>query len=268
MEHRSRRHDLHEHVAHPHAHPPHPHIQIPQPNLPGSPPLSPTAHHRGSRIHNHQRIGPGANIHRERDPEREWELQQQLEHDRALEREREAQREVELRHRLALEEQEENALWAAEQARLRAMSRSGSPGSTARAGGTRDASLPAAGQAHEYDRAPRTHAPHVSNLLGIEREPAFKEDERNGPRDRMPTSEAGQGSSLESRKRSRDEMEVDDRYDVEARPANEGRAASRGAANLGGNRGGKRSHSEEDGDVGHAKSGKGDGLPDERMEDA
>ena len=121
MEHRSRRHDLHEHVAHPHAHPPHPHIQIPQPNLPGSPPLSPTAHHRGSRIHNHQRIGPGAHIHR--DPEHNWELQQKLQYERELEREREEQRAIELRRRLALEEEEEAALWAQEEARARALSR-------------------------------------------------------------------------------------------------------------------------------------------------
>ncbi|KAI0751016.1 hypothetical protein C8Q80DRAFT_1352094 [Daedaleopsis nitida] len=269
VEHRSRRHDIHEHT-HPHGHQhPQPHIQIPQQNLPPSPTLvSPTAHHRGSRVHNHQRIGPGANIHRERDPERDWELQQQLEHDRALEREREAQREVELRHRLALEEQEERALWAEEEERARAhaMSRSGSPGSTAHAGGSRDASLPAA--SHEYDRAPRIHTPHVSNLLGIERDPAFKDDERNGPRDRMPPTETGPGSSLESRKRQRDEMEVDDRYDAETRPANEGGLASRGSVNLGGNRGGKRSHSEEDGESGHPTSGTGDSLADERMEDA
>ncbi len=274
VEHRSRRHDLHEHV-HPHGHQlPHPHIQIPQQNLPASPPMvSPTAQHRGSssRLHNHQRIGPGAHIHRERDPERDWELQQQLEYDRALEREREAQRAVELRRRLALEEQEEEALWAEEEARARAraMSRSGSPGSTARASGSRDASLPAPSQAHEYERAPR--APHMSNLLGIDRDPAFKDDERNGPRDRMPTSEAVQASLTDSRKRSRDEMEVDDRYDAAVRPANEGGATSRGSLNVGGNRGGKRSHSshsEEDGDVGHPGSGKGDSLPDDRMDDA
>lgn len=266
IDHRSRRHDPPEH-AQPHGHHPHPHIQIPQPNIPGSPPLtSPTAHHRGSRLHNHQRIGPGANIHRERDPEREWELQQQLEHDRALEREREAQREVELRYRLALEVQEEEALWAEEQARLRPMSRSGSPGSTARAGGSRDASLPADGQAHEYERVPRTHAGHVSNLL-VERDPAYKEDERNAHRDRLSTAEVGQGSSVDSRKRSRDAMDVDDRYETEARPANEGGPASRGLVNLGGNRGGNRSHSEEHGASGRPSSGKGDGLPDERMED-
>ena len=81
-------------------------------------------------------------------------------------------------------------------------------------------------------------------------------------------SQESEGGESEYDDEAADEMEVDDRYDVEARPANEGRAASRGAANLGGNRGGKRSHSEEDGDVGHAKSGKGDGLPDERMEDS
>ena len=273
MEHRSRRHDLHEHV-HPHGQQlPHPHIQIPQQNLPpSSPPMvSPTTSHRGSssRIHNHQRIGPGAHIHRERDPERDWEIQQQLEYDRALEREREAQRAVELRHRMALEEQEEEALWAEQEARARArgMSRSGSPGSTVRPSGSRDASLPAPPQAHEYERAPRATT-HVSNLLGIERDPAFKEDERNGPRDRMPMSEAAHGSPVESRKRSRDEMEVDDRYESDGRPANEGGPTSRGSLSLGGNRGGKRSHSEEDGDGGQSGSGKGDSLPDDRMDDA
>ncbi|TBU33118.1 hypothetical protein BD311DRAFT_749253 [Dichomitus squalens] len=268
-EHRRSRHEPHEHS---HGHQlPHPHVDIPPSNLPGSPPMvSPTTHHRGSsRIHNHQRMGPGANIHRERDPERDWELQQQLEYNRQLEREREAQREVELRHRLALEEQEEEALWAEEEARARALSRSGSPGSTARAGGSRDASLPAVAQAYDHDRAPhRTHpAPHVSNLLGIERDPGFKDDERSVSRDRLPAAEVARTSSLESRKRSRDEMEVDDRYDSEGRPANEGGPSSRGSVNLGGNRGGKRAHSEEDGDAGHPASGKGDALSDERMED-
>ncbi|KAI1796171.1 hypothetical protein LXA43DRAFT_656272 [Ganoderma leucocontextum] len=269
-EHRSRRHDPHEH---PHGHQlPHPHVEIPQQNLPVSPPmLSPTAHHRGgSRTHNHQRIGPGANIHRERDPDRDWELQQQLEYDRQLEREREAQRAVELRHRLALEQQEDDALWAEEERRARGHSRSRSPGSTVRAGGSRDASLPASGQAYDHDRAPqRAHAPHVSNLLGVERDPGFKDDERgmNAARDRLSTTELSHTSSLESRKRSRDEMEVDDRYDSEGRPANEGGSSSRGIANLGGNRGSKRSHSEEDGDAGHPGSGNGDSLSDERMED-
>ena len=215
-------------------------------------------------------MGPGANIHRERDPERDWELQQQLERNRQIEREREAERAVELRQRLALEEQEEEALWAEEEARARALSRSGSPGSTARAGGSRDASLPAAGQVYDHDRpAPRAHnAPHVSNLLGIERDPGFKDDERGHPRDRLAANDVAQTSSLESRKRSRDEMEVDDHYDSEGRPANEGGSSSRGSVNLSGNRGGKRAHSEEDGDAGHpASGGKGDALSDERMED-
>ena len=89
----------------------------------------------------------------------------------------------------------------------------------------------------------------------------------NAVRDRLSTTELSQSSSLESRKRSRDEMEVDDRYDSEGRPANEGGSSSRGLGNLGGNRSGKRSHSEEDGDAGHNGSGKGDSLSDERMED-
>ena len=56
-------------------------------------------------------------------------------------------------------------------------------------------------------------------------------------------------------RRRRDEMEVDDRYEAEAR-------------GVPGGRGGKRSHSAEEGDAGRSGSGKGDGLPDERMDEA
>ncbi|KAJ2967824.1 hypothetical protein NUW54_g13396 [Trametes sanguinea] len=174
---------------------PHQHIHVPQQNRPTSPPLvSPTGHGRDGRIHNHQRIGPGAHIHRERNTERDRELQQQLQYERELEREREEQRAIELRHRLAMEEQEEEALWAQEEARVRAraLSRSRSPGSVPRTGESRGTSRPASGQAQEHDRIQRPYAPHVSNLLGIERDPGFNDDDRGvGPsfRDRTLAAE-------------------------------------------------------------------------------
>ncbi|KAH9943241.1 uncharacterized protein BXZ73DRAFT_40221 [Epithele typhae] len=252
MEHRSRRHDIHEH-AQPHGHPhPRPPIHVPQQGIPESPPiLSPTSHHRRGP-HNHQRIGPGANIHREVDPERDYERRQQLEYERSIERERDLQRAVELKHRLEMEEREEQALWAEQEARAR-VSRSGSPGSVARAGGSRESPLPApSGHAHDHDRerGPRGYAPHLMDRDA---------DERNGLRDRGAGRE---GSSGESRKRARDEMEVDDRYEG---AASEGGASARSAAN---GRGGKRPHSEEEGDGSHAGSGNGEGVVDDRMEEA
>ncbi|KAI0772138.1 hypothetical protein BD413DRAFT_548652 [Trametes elegans] len=271
-EHRSRRHEVQE-LPQPVAHqPPHPHVQIPQQNFPPSPAVSPVSHDRiaASRIHNHQRIGPGAHIHRE--PEHNWELQQKLQYERELEREREEQRAIELRRRLALEEEEEAALWAQEEARARAhaLSRSGSPGPVPRAGGSRDASRPTSGQAQDHDRPPRAYAPHVPNLLGIERDSAYNEDERSlgsSSRERTLAAEGPQGSGVESRKRSRDEMEIDGRYEDDARAVNEGAAGSRGSANSGGHRVSKRTHPDEDGDAGYPTSGKEDGLPDERMDE-
>ncbi|KAI9000804.1 hypothetical protein BD414DRAFT_404801 [Trametes punicea] len=272
VDHRHRRSDVQDH-AHSHAHHiPHQHVQIAHQNRPLSPSLvSPTGHGRDStRIHNHQRIGPGANIHRERDPERERELQQQLQYERELEREREEQRAIELRHRLAMEEQEDE-LWAQEEARARAraLSRSRSPGPVSRPGGSRDTSRPGSGQAHDHDRMQRTYAPHVSNLLGIERESGLDDDERGlspSSRDRTLANETPQSSGLESRRRPRDQMEIDDRYD-EPRAVNEGGAASGGAVNANGNRGSKRPHSDEDADAGHPAYGKGEGVLDERMEE-
>ncbi|KAI0638397.1 hypothetical protein C8Q77DRAFT_1154051 [Trametes polyzona] len=272
--HRSRRHDTQDH---PHQHgqtlPPPP-IQIPQQNVSSSPPMvSPSAHsHGSSRLHNHQRIGPGAHIHRERD-ERDWERQQELEHQRELEREREAQRAIELRRRMEIEEREEEALWAQEEARIRAraLSRSGSPGSVPLNGGSRDVSRPGSGQALDPERPPRGYAPHVSNILGIERDPRYNEDNEHGlgptSRDGTLAADRPQGSGAESRRRSRDEMEIDDRYEDEPRAVSESGAASRGTANTSGNRGSKRTQSDDDGDAGHPASGKGEELPDERMEE-
>ncbi|KAH9899639.1 hypothetical protein C8Q73DRAFT_743532 [Cubamyces lactineus] len=269
VEHRSRRHDVQEH-SHGHQLP---HIQVPSQARPASPPmLSPTSDRSSTRIHNHQRIGPGAHIHRERDTERDRELQMKLQYERELEREREEQRAIELRHRLAMEEQEDEALWAQEEARARAraLSRSGSPGSVPRTGGSRDVSRPTSGQALDHDRAPRAYPPHASNLLGIERDPSYNDDERSlGPssRDRTTAGEASHSSGTESRKRSRDEMEIDDRYEGEPRAVNESGAASRGTANSSGSRTSKRSHSAEDADAGHPATGTGEGLPDEMMEE-
>ncbi|KAH9850799.1 hypothetical protein C2E23DRAFT_759619 [Lenzites betulinus] len=268
---RSRRHDG---PGHPNQHSsqlPPPHIQIPQENVPSSPPMvSPSAHsHSGSRLHNHQRIGPGAHIHRERS-ERDWEIQQELEFQRAIEREREEQRAIELRHRLAEEEREDEALFAQEEARVRAgvLSGSGSPGPAFRgAGGSRDASRPTSGQAHETERPPRAYASHH---LGSERDHRYPNDDPGlgpAPRDGALPAEGPHGSGGDSRKRLRDEMEIDDRYEGEPRAVNEGGAASRGTANTNGNRGARRTHTDEDGDTGHPAAGKGDDLPDERMEE-
>ncbi|KAI0650522.1 hypothetical protein C8Q79DRAFT_998350 [Trametes meyenii] len=266
--HRGLRHEVQDHLdTHGHQPPP-PHIQIPQQNAPISPTLeSPTSHGRSTRLHNHQRIGPGAHIHRE--PARDWEAQKQLEYQRALEREREYERAIELQHRLALEEQEEEALWAQEEARARArvLSRSGSPGSVQRTGGSRDVSRPSSGQAHDPDRAPRTYAPHASNHLGIERDPGYEDEHGLGPGTRDRTLAAEQTSSAESRKRPRDEMEIDDRYEGEPRAVNEDGAGSRGIGKASGNRGSRRALPDEDADAVHPTSGKEDDLPDERMEE-
>ncbi|OSD04622.1 hypothetical protein PYCCODRAFT_1433491 [Trametes coccinea BRFM310] len=267
---RSLRHEVQEPQGH---QLPHQHIHVPQQNRPTSPPLvSPTGHGRDGRIHNHQRIGPGAHIHRERDTERDRELQQRLEYERELEREREEQRAIELRHRLAMEEQEEEALWAQEEARVRAraLSRSRSPGSVPRTGESRGTSRPASGQAHDHDRIQRPYAPHVSNLLGIERDPGFNDDDHGvGPssRDRALAAENPQASGMESRKRSRDEMEVDDRYEGEPRAVNEAGVPSRGSVTSNGTRASKRTHPDEDADAGHPSYGNGEDMSDERMEE-
>ncbi|CDO73765.1 hypothetical protein BN946_scf185015.g93 [Trametes cinnabarina] len=267
-EHRGPRHSVQESHVH---QLPHQHIHVPQQHRPSSPPLvSPTAHGRDGRIHNHQRIGPGAHIHRERDTERDRELQQQLQYERELEREREEQRAIELRHRLAMEEQEEEALWAQEEARVRAraLSRSGSPGP--HPGESRGTSRPASGQAHDHDRVQRPYAPHVSNLLGIERDPGLNDDQRDvgsSSRDRTLAAETPQPSGAESRKRSREEMEVDDRYEGEGRAANEAGTSSRGSVMSNGNRTSKRTHPDEVADAGHPAYGNEEDIPEDRMEE-
>ncbi|TFY59419.1 hypothetical protein EVJ58_g5795 [Rhodofomes roseus] len=235
---RSRRHDLHE-LAHAHGHQlPHPHVQIPTQNMPTSPHSHSPASTRGSdrstgRIHNHQRVGPGANIHRDRElSQREWE---QREYERELERDRERERERELayRQRLELEEQEEDSIaYMRDNGRVApAMahgdSRSGSPNSGPGNGGSRAPSRPDSGQSIQYD-AERAR-PRVSNLLGIERDPAF--DERaSGATVRGNAGEMS-AASADARRRFRGEIEANEEYGGEIRSPGAGGRASSGQDN-------------------------------------
>ncbi|CAL1701278.1 unnamed protein product [Somion occarium] len=173
-----RRHDRHDFndIGHPHdTRHPHQHIQISTSNLPPSPPSlhSPT-NSRGSRMHGHQRIGPGAHIHRDspRDPEYELELQR----GRELERAREREREENMRYQMAMEE-EEMRLWRQEHGLMgpgipHGRSRSDTPNSGS--GHENTSSRPPSGQSYERsDRESRGTARygtavHHSNILGLE----------------------------------------------------------------------------------------------------
>lgn len=226
---RTRRHDFHE-LTHAHGHPlPHPHVQIPVQNMPTSPHSHSPTSTRGSdrssgRIHNHQRVGPGANIHRERDLSKE-ELEQ-IEYARELERQEELGRERLLvyRQRLEAEELEEEARLAYMRDNGRVApatghgdSRSGSPTSGPGNGGSRVPSRPDSGQSVQYD-AERAR-PRMSNLLGIEREPAY--DERASRA--AARSNAGDipAPSAEARRRYRGEMDANEEYGSEIRSPGE-----------------------------------------------
>lgn len=230
---RSRRHDIHE-LTHAHGHSlPHPHVQIPVQNMPTSPHSHSPASTRGSdrssgRIHNHQRVGPGANIHRERDLTKEE--VERIEYAREMERleEQERERQLAYRQRLEAEEMEEEARLAymrdngrVAPATAHGDSRSGSPTSGPGNGGSRVPSRPDSSQSVQYD-AERAR-PRVSNLLGIEREPAY--DERASGA--APRGNAGDipAPSAESRRRYRGEMEANEEYGGEIRSPGEGARA-------------------------------------------
>ena len=236
---RSRRQDIHE-LTHAHGHSlPHPHVQIPVQNMPTSPHSHSPASTRGSdrssgRIHNHQRVGPGANIHRERDLTKEE--VERIEYAREMERleEQERERQLAYRQRLEAEEMEEEARLAYMRDNGRVApgmahgdSRSGSPTSGPGNGGSRVPSRPNSGQSVQYD-AERAR-PRVSNLLGIEREPAY--DERASGA--APRGNAGDipAPSAESRRRYRGETEGNEEYAGENRSPGEGTRASSAQGN-------------------------------------
>ncbi|KAH8094852.1 hypothetical protein BXZ70DRAFT_1078817 [Cristinia sonorae] len=242
---RGRRHDLHDLAYQGHDHG-HPHMQVTQSGGPGSPPRghSPSAS-RSGRLHHHQRVGPGAHIHRERDAEYDRELY----HAREIERVEEVERARDLRERMAMEEQElrSGTQWVREEQGGMSVphgrSRSDTPVSN-------DASRPPSGQSYERDhrasRGPYAAAPGGGsrNVLGLDGS-EYGYDERSG----------------DSRKRSRNDMEVDTDRDRdrerEFRYAGEsllpmqqhGASAARMGMDEGGymdNRGSKRMHQVHD----------------------
>ncbi|EED82654.1 predicted protein [Postia placenta Mad-698-R] len=186
---RSRRHDAAE-PAHLHGHPhphPHPHVQIPTQNLSSSPPAYSPASTRssersGGRVHNHQRVGPGANINRDV-VAREWEAEQ------AWNRERE--REHAHAHRLRHEMRAEWAHDEREQAGpgvSHSASRSASPPSAPGNGGSRVPSRPASRQAYDAERV-RPRPSRAPGPIGAERESAFDEPDDRVPAMRGPSAE-------------------------------------------------------------------------------
>ncbi|KZT06399.1 uncharacterized protein LAESUDRAFT_725836 [Laetiporus sulphureus 93-53] len=268
---RGRRHDVQE-LAHPR---PHSHTHAPQPtpaqtsaqSLPTSEPSHSPASTRGSdrsagRIHNHQRVGPGANINREM-TERDWELRRELEYQRELERERERERERELEYRLRLEREEQEALTAewmrqqhaqtaatnanSSQNPSRSVSPSGSPIQNHGSQGSRAPSRPTSGEATAYrddGERGRSKAPRVSNLIGVDRELGY--EEHNG---------AARGSAAEipaatvdARKRLRGDVEMGDECAGEGRsPAEGSRASSRQGNRAPEGRAVKRRHMDDGG---------------------
>lgn len=167
-----------------------------------SPVHSPT-HNRS--LHNHQRIGPGVHLHRQQD--RDPEERAKLLAERMREEEREKEREVQLRERLALEALEEEELrnggaWPQEEAysggHARVRSRSDTP---VPSGIVRESSRP---PADPYRGHPHPHY--------REREPYYEQRD-----DRLSVNARGYAPEYrDARKRSRQEMEVDD--DQEMRP--------------------------------------------------
>jgi len=246
---RSRRHDIHE-LTHAHAHGhamPHPHIQIPAQNLPVSPPAHSPASTRGSdrstgRIHNHQRVGPGANINRDAS-QREWEQE------RNWEREREHEHEAGGRvRREAHEDGGHSGTWRreenvqGEQGMSHSTSRSVTPTSAPGNGGNRVPSRPSSGQetAYDTDRA-RSKSARVANLLGNDREPGYddRDDRLSGPAARGSAAEMPV-ASYDSRRRYRGDVDVVDDYSGGNRSPKEG-AHSQGSLS----RGTKRRHSDD-----------------------
>lgn len=201
-----------------------------------SPVHSPT-HNRS--LHNHQRIGPGVHLHRQQD--RDPEERARLLAERMREEEREKEREIELRNRLEAEAKEEEALhnsgaWPLEDAypvgHVRVRSRSDTPvsGSVAR----------------ESPRPPadpyRAHAhptPHYR-----ERESYYEQRD-----DRLSANARGYAPEY-TRKRSRQEMEVDDDQEMRS-PLERTRSAGSGSGHAESFpvsqelRGPRRGHSEE-----------------------
>ncbi|KAK7676894.1 hypothetical protein QCA50_020150 [Cerrena zonata] len=237
-----RRHDLHEITHHDtrHGGHPHQHIQIATANLPPSPPPlhSPTNSRSGSsRMHGHQRIGPGAHIHHEspRDPEYEMAIQRGREMERAREREREEDMRV-----LLAKEEEEMRLWSQDhglvgpgvpRAATHNRSRSDTPGSGS--GHDNNLSRPPSGQSYERgdrDSRPTRYIPggtvNHGNILGLDQ--GYGDHHHSSSRDRYmrhPGHGGGHSHSLShgshgypeisgeragGRKRVYAEMDVDD----------------------------------------------------------
>lgn len=241
-----RRHDLHE-ITHGHdtrhgGHP-HQHIQIATTNLPppSSPPLhSPTNSRSGAsrHVHGHQRIGPGAHIHRE--PNDDPEYLSAIKRGQEMERARERERQEEMRMMMAREE-EEMRLWRQDHglmgpgiphAATHNRSRSDTPGSGS--GHDNNLSRPPSGQSYERgDRDSRgaryasSAAVHHQNLLGLEHDQGYGDQIHGSSRDRH-LRHAGHGGHSHShshgshgypaeasdrgggRKRGYAEMDVDD----------------------------------------------------------
>ncbi|KAI0920902.1 hypothetical protein AcW2_006035 [Taiwanofungus camphoratus] len=253
---RPRRHDIHE-LTHPHGHQlPHPHIQIPPQNMPASPSTRSPSSTRGSvpgRIHNHQRVGPGANINRDVREMSRSELEALREREREVERDHHRPREL---ARLGMEEQEEAGAWLYRDSEMvdprmsHSASRSGSPASGPGNGGSRVPSRPSSGQALAYEVERARPKQRVADLLGSSREPGFdSQDDRGAAAARTSTAEmAALPLAMDSRRRSRGDGDLGDEYGGGMRSPIEGAAsrASSGSGNaLPESRGVKRLHPED-----------------------
>ncbi|KAL6305790.1 hypothetical protein BKA93DRAFT_776769 [Sparassis latifolia] len=200
------------------------------PQMPASPPPSapsPTSTRStggsiggNSRIHNHQRIGPGANIHREmaQREARELEALRQREMEAEL-----YERDVAYQSRMDVEEQDEAAATGAAQWRNDAplvgpgvshgTSRADTPNGNS---ANRTPTRPASGEAYEYDREHERSRSYGSRVYE-------EHEDRAG---HMPPVDVG-AVAMESRKRSRSDIEAGDDYDGEIRSPIEGGAAGR-----------------------------------------
>lgn len=252
---RGRRHDLHELTHHQpqpqqlggHSHSHASHMQVTPTGGPPSPPLGHSPSTSRTSRHNHQRVGPGAHIHRERDPDYDRELYRAREIERMEEAER--ARDLTIRERMALEEEMHSGgapQWVRDEQGLsgpgipHGRSRSDTPNSN-------DASRPPSGQSYERDnrdQRPRGGVYGSKNLLGLDNNNEYAYDH--------PREDRGHSAAADSRKRSRNDMEIDsdrdrerDRVDPRYTVAEQQQQGTMSAARMDDNRGSKRMHHDD-----------------------
>ncbi|KZT24593.1 hypothetical protein NEOLEDRAFT_1135025 [Neolentinus lepideus HHB14362 ss-1] len=219
---RSRRYDTQEFaIPHPHSHsrtPPHVELHSPSLLAPeGQLPSPSSSKGTSGRIHNHQRVGPGANInrmHRPRESERDWEREREPDLARDAPTPRVPTPPYAVRHRQSREREgddrdylptsrlrgEQTDRDLSDRHDSRGGSGSGSPASAdARTSAGESLSQPAS-QVTEVSHERQRSYPHRSG-----NPPIPDPEQERGP----VLDDHSARSSLDSRKRSRDDMEVD-----------------------------------------------------------